>query len=142
MKAKTLMPLLIALLALPAAARDFGSVFAQPLPLVAQMSQEERRALRERWEQASPEERAQLRKAFQERLRMAPPEQFDPRRMDMRPFWGDPRDKAGPARDYRPDDGYGTGYERRRHEKDDMREPGYDPVENDPDDRRRGRGRR
>jgi hypothetical protein len=138
MKTKTLMPMLAFLLALPAAARDFGSVFAEPLPLVAQMSQEERRLLRERWEQASPEERAELRRAFQERLRRMPAESFDPRRMDMKPFWADPRDKADPTRTYQPDNGYGTGYERRRHEEKET----YEPLEDASDYRSRGKGRR
>lgn len=115
MKPKALMPLLLVLVALPAAAQDFGSVFGQPLPLVAQMSQEERRALRERWEHASPEERSQLRKAFQERLRMTSPEQYDPRRMDMRR--ASPRDRAEAGNAYMPGNGFGMGYEQRHFDK-------------------------
>lgn len=114
MKRKTLMSLLFVLVALPAAAQDSGSVFAQPLPLVAQMSQEERRALQERWEHAGPEERIQLRKAFQERLRMSSPEQLDPRRMDFRR--GSSRDGSDMGAGFMPGNGFGTGYEQRRHD--------------------------
>jgi len=143
MKLKILMPLLFVLLALPAAAQDFGSVFGQPLPLVAQMSQEERRALRERWEHASPEERAKLRKAFQERLRMPSPEQFDPRRMDLRRGRDKSRDMVDTMENFMPGNGFGTGYEQRRFD-------GRYPYEDEPDSRdygngsgdRRGGGRR
>lgn len=131
MKRKTLMPLLFVLVALPAAAQDFGSVFGQPLPLVAQMSQEERRALRERWEHAGPEERAQLRKAFQERLRMPSPEQFDPRRMDMR--LGSPRDRAEMGNGFMPGNGFGMGYEQRRFD-------GRSPFEDAPGGNAYGNG--
>ena len=123
MKRKTLMPLLFVLVALPAAAQDFGSVFGQPLPLVAQMSQEERRALRERWEHASPDERIQLRKAFQERLRMPSPEQLDPRRTDFRR--GSSRDSSEMGSSFMPGNGFGTGYEQRRYD-------GRYPFEDDP----------
>jgi hypothetical protein len=125
---KTLMTLLLALATLPASAQDFGSVFGQALPLVAQMSQEERRTLRERWEYASPEERAQMRRIFQERLRQMPPERFDPRpnelREQMNERW------LG--------NGFGTGYEHRRYEEGDS--SGADRGQRP--DERRDRGRR
>jgi hypothetical protein len=122
---KPLLALSIALMALPADAQDFGGVFGQPLPLVAQMSQEERRALRERWEQASPEERVHLRRMFQERLRRMPPEQLDPRGMGER------------LRESWQEQGYGTGYEQRRYEDDQ-----YDAHRGGFGDERRSRGRR
>jgi hypothetical protein len=125
MKRKILMPLLFVLVALPAAAQDFGSVFGQPMPLVAQMSQEERRDLRERWEHAGPEERARLRKAFQERLRMPSPEQFDPRHMDFRQGRGTSRERADTWGNFMPGNGFGTGYEQRRFE-------GRYPYEDEP----------
>jgi hypothetical protein len=141
-KRKTLVPLLFALLALPAGARDFGSVFVQPLPLVAQMSQEERRAMRERWEKASPEERAELRSFFQERLRMTPPEQFDPRHFDMRPERETPLDQAGPSWNFGRDMGFGMGYEQRRHgERPSDREKGSRSYDDENDDRRGGNRR-
>jgi hypothetical protein len=114
---KTLMALLLALgtlpVALPATAGDFGSVFAQPMGLIAQLSGDERRALRERWEEASPEERAELRRNFQQRLRQLPPERMDPREMgeNMR------RAMPAPANDWIPS-GFGTGYEHRREDED------------------------
>ena len=128
MKNKTLMTLLLALATLPAAAQDFGSVFGQALPFVAQMSQEERRALRERWEFANPEERTQMRRAFQERLRRMPPEQFDPRPTELREQMNE----------YWQGNGFGTGYEHRRYEEGDS--SGSDRGQNTQE--RRGRGRR
>jgi hypothetical protein len=106
---KTLMALLLALATLPAVAGDFGSVFAQPMAFVAQLSSDDRRVLRERWEEASPEERAKLRQKFQQRLRQLPPEQMDPREMGetMRGYM------PPPANDWIPS-GFGTGYEHRR----------------------------
>lgn len=128
MKNKTLMTLLLALATLPAAAQDFGSVFGQALPFVAQMSQEERRALRERWEYASPEERVQMRRMFQERLRQMPPERFDPRPTELREQMNERWQ----------DNGFGTGYEHRRYEESDVSGPDRGQYSNE----RRGRGRR
>lgn len=125
---KTLITLLLSLAALPAAARDFGDMFGQALPPVAQMSHEERHALRERWEHASPEERAQLRRAFQDRLRRMPAEPFESRGMEMREQMHDRWQEGG----------FGTGYEHRRFERDER--PGFEGSDNMMD--RRGRGRR
>jgi hypothetical protein len=141
MKSKVLLTLLLTAAALPAAAGGFGDVafsgiFAQPLPYVAQLSQEERRALRERWERATPEERAQLRRDFEERLRRMPSEQFDPRRMNMRDGWRNMRDGMGPAMDFWQDDGYGTGYEHRRYQEEEQSRPDRGNYD------RHGRGRR
>lgn len=131
MKSRTLMPFLFALLALPAAANDLGGVFGQPLPFMAQMSQEERRAMRERWEQASPEERTILRRTFQERLRRMPPEQFDPRGLEMGERMGERMYERWQGH------AFGTGYEQRRHEDDQ-----YDANRGGFGNERRSRGRR
>lgn len=127
MTRKVLITLLLGLAALPAAAQEWGPVFGQPLPYLAQMSQEERRLLRERWEQASPEERAQLRRSFQERLRHMPGESYINRGMDM----------GEQMMDRRRDGGYGTGYEYRRHDDDDGSR--RDDRRDDRDRRDRGR---
>ena len=143
MKRNTLLILMLALTALPAAAQELGDgvfsgIFAQPLPHVAQLTQEERRALRERWERATPEERAALRRAFMERMQRMPPQGFVPGGMDMRRGWRDMQNGMGPAMDFWRDDGYGTGYERRRYEEQNESLP--DPGRGD--NGRRGRGRR
>lgn len=106
MNRTALLPLLVALplalLTTAAQADDTGA--ARPGPvwgalLVAQMSAEERRALRERWEQMSPEERARLRRDVQERM---PP---------MRPDGGM---GAGFGAGF--GGGFGTGFEGRGYE--------------------------
>jgi hypothetical protein len=109
MKSKVLFALFLACAATPALASDWASVFGQPLPAVAQMSQEERRVLRERWERSSPEERARLRKDFQERLRRVPGGDFANQGMEVGERMAD---------SWR-DGGYGEGYERRHREDDD-----------------------
>lgn len=68
-RVKWLFVLLPALLAGPAAADDHFAVFSPALGMVAQLSPEERRAMRERWEQAGPEERLRMRRDYQERQR-------------------------------------------------------------------------
>jgi len=115
MKRKALLTLFFALAALPAAAQDLGGVFGSPIAVVAQMSREERRALRERWEEATPEERAQMRRTFQERLRMNVQEQYDPRAMEMRQGRSG-RDRADSGTPAVPGytNGFGMGYEQRR----------------------------
>lgn len=110
------LPLLLALLALPAAAHELDSVFAPAQERVAQLSREERRALQERWEEASPEDRAALRRSFQNRLQ--PQERYAPYARDPRP------DKRGRNSGVRGEPmypeypgGFGTGYEKRHHAK-------------------------
>jgi hypothetical protein len=92
------------------------------------MSQEERSAMRERWEQAGPEERAQLRRMFQERLQRVPPEQTAPytRKMheQMHERWRE--------------NGFGIGFENRRFEDD---EP-YGAIRSGSGNDQRGRDRR
>ncbi|MEW6678301.1 MAG: hypothetical protein AB1421_10310 [Pseudomonadota bacterium] len=119
MKLKVLFALFVACATNPALAGDWGSVFGQPLPAVAQMSQEERRTLRERWERSSPEERARLRKDFQERLRRVPGGEYATRGMET-------GEEMGQSMGQRMVDGwrdsnYGEGYER-RHREDDGRD--------------------
>lgn len=77
--------------------------------------------MRERWEEATPEERALMRRTYQERLRGP-----DPRLLEPRHGRG-PRDRgeygAPPAPGY--GNGYGMGYEQRRF---DSREPDVDAM--------------
>ena len=63
-----LFPLLLALVGAPALADDgVFAMFAPAIGKLVQFSPEERRAMRDRWEQASPEERLQIRREFQDR---------------------------------------------------------------------------
>lgn len=91
MKAKVLMTLLLSALAQPLLAMDTPGVFIGVTIQVAQLTPEERRALRERWEMAGPEERMEMRRRFQERLQQPGPRQRPP--VDF--------------------GGFGTGFERR-----------------------------
>lgn len=107
MKAKVLMTLLLSALSQPLLAGD--SVFIGVTLQVAQLSPEERRALRERWEMASPEERMDMRRRFQERMQPALPEERPARRRDneaRRESWA-----PHPPADF---GGFGTGFERRQ----------------------------
>ena len=134
LKPKLLMPLLLALSSAPALANEgaygvfggvIGGVIGPAIAQVAQFSSEERRAMRERWEQASPEERLQMRRDFKERARQIP---SDPRRDADQ--WRNP---PGTERDYprapqsqnsrqrgkySDEASFGFGFERRRHEDD------------------------
>ncbi len=121
MKAKVLMTLLLSVLAAPVVASDandgmfIGNVFK-----VAQMGAEQRRMLRERWEQASPEERLEMRRQYQDRQRQRAP--------DERAQWGvrvpGPADFAAPVNGFTSN--YGTGFEQRRPEQEEGA-PYYDP---------------
>ncbi len=121
---KTLSALLLALATVPAthaalADQADSGMFGQPLAKLAQLSPDERRAMRERWEQASPEERIRMREFFQNRMRQLPGPAQEALRL---PFPGMPmRDvprereeqrRAGPS----PDSSFGFGFERRRSE--------------------------
>lgn len=97
MKRRILIAMLLALATLPAAADESGTVFAPALGKLAQLTPDERRALRERWENASPEERVRMRRAIQERMRQMPVPMMDPRQVDA---WRD--------------NGFGRGYEHRQ----------------------------
>lgn len=111
--AKLLTTLMLALAAVPALAQDgvFG-LFGGAVTQVAQYNAEERRAMRERWEQAGPEERLKMRREFKERVRQLPPEYareaMDPRRA--------PPPVERNRRDYSDDASFGFGFERRRYE--------------------------
>ncbi len=114
MKARTLIPLLLALTTTPVMAQDaYTSLFTGVSVTVAQLGAEERRAWQERWERANPDERARLRQEMQDRMRM--------------PGF--------------PDNGrFGTGYERRFEDgrADDRGAREFPPV---PRPSRDGRGR-
>lgn len=136
MKSKALITLLFSLAALPAMAQEFSGVFGPSLPFVAQMSQEDRRVLRERWEQASPEERAYLRREFQERLRPVTPDRYGSREREMREeIRQEMRERMYERWE---GNGFGTGYEHRRHEESGPYDTGGGAFGGD----RRGRGRR
>lgn len=115
MKAKVLMTLLLSALAAPVAANEsFESVFIGPALNLAQMGPEQRRQMRERWEQASPEERLEMRRQSQER--------------QERGQWGvripAPSDFAAPANSF--SGNFGAGFEQRRPEQEESA-PFYDP---------------
>lgn len=102
MTPKTLIALMFAVSAWPFSAHthaDDQPVFTQPAHRVA-MSREEQRAMRERWEQATPEERVRMRRFFQERLRQDAPESSAMHK---------PRQGKG-GREY----GFGMGFEARQ----------------------------
>lgn len=97
---------------------------AEPLWL-AQLTPEERHRLHERWENASPEQRAAVRRELRERWSEAPPEQREQERlrlmkqMNRAPL----RDRDGPRERWQespppraPHDGFGAGFEQRRIE--------------------------
>lgn len=116
---KTLSTLLLTLATVPALADQADSLmFNQPLIKLAQIGPDERRALRERWEAASPEERIRMRQFFQERMRQLPAPAQDALRI---PFPGaQPREEN--QRAYPPaDGGFGFGFERRRSSDDERR---------------------
>ncbi len=127
MKAHVLMTLLLSAIAVPVTASEAverQSIF--PAFKVAQLSPEERRALRERWEHASPEDRLELRRQYQDR---------EPRRQQQRDGWTiripAPPNPAEFAREMTPFSGnfggnFGSGYEQRRPETADQDE--YPPA--------------
>ena len=124
MKAKISLIVLFGLLALHARADEGlpfgrqGGMFGAAPARVAQLTPEERQALRERWLNMPPEQRALLRERFMRRLRSMSPEE----RQRLRQEWmrrGAMMPPAGGMRgnmwreDANQDDGYGFGYERR-----------------------------
>jgi hypothetical protein len=88
--------------------------------------------MRERWEQASPEERLQMRREYKDRTRQPAPES----RRDAADQWNNPpvpeRDRQRGQR-YRngnaEEASFGFGFERRRHEDDRVEPP---PASNMP----------
>ena len=145
---KALLVALLSLAATQALAGPFDPVFLGPAQaMVAQMSPEERRALRDRWEQASPEERLKMRREFRERLSRNRSQSGDGRDDFARDMAqggresGD-RDRSRYQRD--DDDGrFGTGFERRRGDGGRYENPaaGNVPAPEDFFDRRHGGGR-
>lgn len=109
MKSALLLSLLLALV--PAAVRAEAETFlpVKPGQMMAQFSPEQRRALRERWEQASPEERARIREEFHQ-LRMADPERMERRREALERQRGERLNNDGGSFV----GGFGAGFERRR----------------------------
>lgn len=151
LKPKLLMPLLLALAAAPAVADETAyGPFGPALGKIAQFSPEERRAMRERWEQAGPEERLRMRREFQERqerLRQMPQEgrrEMMERRRNQPP--ADRERQRAPQEGYGQrgtpvDDGsFGTGFERRHPEGGRFETPGPVPNPGDFFERRHDRG--
>lgn len=130
MKSALLLSLLLALV--PAAVRAEVETFlpVKPGQMMAQFSPEQRRALRERWEQASPEERARIREEFHQRRLMSPDLMERPREIAerLRNMSSEEREALRRQRAERPaapdnnsfqggfEGGFGAGFERRRVE--------------------------
>jgi hypothetical protein len=107
-KSNLLIAVLLALASAPALANDgFFGMFGTTPKQAAQFSAEERRALRERWEEASPEQRLQMRREFQERQ-----ERLRQRSQEGR----NQRESNGQRGDFASEGSFGTGFERRRSE--------------------------
>jgi hypothetical protein len=136
--------LLMTLMTLPAlAASAEGEMLRQPVMKLAQLSPDERRELRERWEQASPEERIRLRRFFLERMRQlpSPPMPAEVREAMPIPFMArPPRDSRRPPREDRRDDdtdapaaSFGFGFENRHPDADrsDVQKPDSQRFERD-----------
>jgi len=128
MRRNLLFALLLSLPTLPALADQADSaIFSQARITIklAQRSPDERQDLRERWEQASPEERIRMRQFFQDRLRQLPAPAQDAIAL---PFPGTQRDnrrerdlyreREGGRDTYAPADSrFGFGFERRHPEE-------------------------
>ena len=87
---------------------------------LAQLSPEERHRLHERWEHASPEDRAAIRRELRERWGDAPPEQREQQRLRLleqmnrqAPRDNRPREQWQEQQRF-PRDGFGEGFEQRR----------------------------
>jgi len=111
----TLLMLLLTLQTLPALANQTESVLSsQRFGKLAQLGLDERRALRERWEMASPEERIRLRQFFQDRLNQLPA----PAQAGIGiPFPGLVQDNNRSNNDKTQEGGFGFGFEKRRFEE-------------------------
>lgn len=112
MKAKVLMTLLLSAAALPTLANDaFESMFVGTVTHIAQVSPEERRMMRERWHEASPEQRMQMRRRFQERMQQVSPEERDAR---VRQWQNSIPNPAGCVDCMDTMSNFGAGFERRQ----------------------------
>ncbi len=130
MKSITKILFLLGLVALNAQAdgayrTEEAGIWSRPWSVLARMSSDERRAMRERWDTLLPDERDYLRQQFRDRVQSLPPEQREGQRREIMNLW---RDRSGEeyggrwqGEDERPRDGYGRGYERRedRYERSD-----------------------
>jgi hypothetical protein len=112
-KSNLVIALLLALVSAPALANDatFG-LFGAAAKQYAQFTAEERRVLRERWEEASPEQRLQMRREFQERQERMRLRSQDGRIQPER----NQRDGNWQRGDFASEGSFGTGFERRRSE--------------------------
>lgn len=108
MQAKVLLALLLCAIATPVLAGDLGMAPA-PALVLAQLTPEELSWIRERWRQASPEERVTLRRQFQEMLQQLTPEQRQHQSESIFPWTPppSPADIAGAASNF------GAGFEQR-----------------------------
>ena len=130
MRRNLLIALLLMLPTLPALADQADSaIFSQARFSfkIVQLSAEERRELRERWEEASPEERVRMRQFFQDRLRQLPAPAQEGLRIPFpdtgrRDVERDNRRGSDanrkPERSVEPDSRFGFGYEKRQYEED------------------------
>jgi hypothetical protein len=111
------MLILLTLLTPPALANQTESLISsQRFGKLAQLGIDERRALRERWEMASPEERIRLRQFFQDRLNQLPA----PAQAGIGiPFPDLVQDNTRPNNDKSQEGGFGFGFgfEKRRFEE-------------------------
>lgn len=115
---KTLSALLLTLATVPALADQADSgMFAPAFGKFAQASQNERRMLRERWEQSSPEERIRMRRSLEDRMGQMPAQDALRRgaaqRENCRDREGNCNQDAGQATERR----FGFGYERRQFDE-------------------------
>lgn len=103
-----------------------SSIFSQVQASIklAQLSPDERRDLRERWEQSNPEERIRLRRYIQDRVRQLPTPAQEAIRLpfpDVAPREsgrdrGAYRNQGDEAQPDNPDSRFGFGFERRHFE--------------------------
>lgn len=148
MRRNLLFALLLLLPTLPALADQADSaIFSQARITIklVQRSPDERQDLRERWEQASPEERIRMRQFFQDRLRQLPAPAQDAialpfpgtaqrdNRREREIYRGreESRDAYAPA-----DSRFGFGFERRHPEEAQPESPAW-PGDRRREDRRR-----
>jgi len=151
MRRNLLIALLLMLPTLPALAEQADSaIFSQAKFTfkIVQLSADERRELRERWEEASPEERVRMRDFFQDRLRQLPAPAQDAiripfpgtskrdsdRERDNRRGRDSNRDKDGKAQ---ADSRFGFGYEKRQYEDNQPELPVWPGSRRQRDDDRR-----
>ena len=112
-KSNLVIALLLAFASAPVLANDtpFG-LFGATTKQYAQFTAEERRALRDQWEEASPAQRLQMRREFQERqerLRLRAQENQSQQERNQ-------RENNWQRGDFASEGSFGTGFERRRSE--------------------------